>query len=191
MNDIWQEIYIWVESYAGCAYDIEESIQMLDDPNIVFRNRFEWKITVEELLDDLVDIYDIIDEYGYLIPDQLPDASDMKQMYREKILGAVMKSLNDIKRQLHIQQIDLGDHRLIMYHVDVMYDLIDMLASNTMDTIIEKHLFEKYNEENDDAFDNLFGITKNDLSNMHETINSVIDDLSDDNDDDELFIDQI
>lgn len=172
--DIWQEIYIWIESYSGCTYDIDESIERLRDPNIAFVNRLDWKLTIEKLIDDLVDIYDIIDEYGYLIPDELPDSDAMKQMYREKIIGNVMKSVNDVKRQLHIQQLEIGDHRLILYHVDVLYDLMDMLALNSMDTIINDQLFDKYENENDDAFENTLNITKSDLSNMHDTINSVI-----------------
>lgn len=188
MDDIWQEIYIWIESYSGCTYDIDESIEKLNDPNIVFLNRLSWKLTIEQLIDDLSDIYDIIDEQQFMIPDNLPNAEEMKKLFREKILDTVTTSLNDIKRQLHIPQINIADHRLVLYHVDVMYDLIDMLSTNSMDTITTDNLFDKYNEENDDAFINLFGISKEDLPNMHDTVNSVIDDANA-SDDEEGFID--
>lgn len=176
--DRWQEIYIWIESYSGCTYDIDESIAKLKDPNIVFVNKLDWKLTMEKLIDDLSDIWDIIEEHEYLIPDELPDGELMKQMFRDKIIGTTVASLNDIKRQLHIQQSDIGDYRVIQYQIDLMYDLIDMLSSNDMDTIIQEKLFDRYEEQNEDALYNTFGITKEDLSNMHDTITSVIEEAT-------------
>jgi hypothetical protein len=48
-----------------------------------------------------------------------------------------------------------------------------MLSTNTLDDIIEKKKFDKYNEENDDAFTDLFGLTSSDMSNMFYTISSI------------------
>ena len=99
-------------------------------------------------------------------------------MFREKFVSAVADSLNDIKRQLHIEQKEISDHRLLSYHVDVMYDLIKMLSTNTIESILDERMFDIYNEENDNALSDLFDISANDLTNMHYTVNSVIEEAN-------------
>lgn len=177
-NDLWQLMYVWLDSYSGCEYNIDDEINILKDPNIAFINPLSWKLTCESIIDALSDVFDVIDEHETLIPDDLPSANKMKQMFREKFVSAVADSLNDIKRQLHIEQKDISDHRLLSYHVDVMYDLIKMLSTNTIESILDERMFDIYNEENDNALSDLFDISANDLTNMHYTVNSVIEEAN-------------
>ena len=59
-----------------------------------------------------------------------------------------------------------------------MYDLIKMLSTNTIESILDERLFDIYNEENDNALSDLFDISANDLTNMHYTVNSVIEEAN-------------
>ena len=170
---MWEEIYVWIESYSGCSYDMTKDIDFITDMNTPFVETFEWRLTAEKMVDDLSSIYDIITEYHNLIPDTLPSESKMKKMFAEQVLGAILQAVNNVKKQLHIQQIDITDHNVLLLHVDKLTDLINLLSTNTLDDIIEKKKFDKYNEENDDAFTDLFGLTSSDMSNMFYTISSI------------------
>jgi hypothetical protein len=184
------EISVWIESYSGSTYDISDEIMTLKDPNYVFLNTTEWKLMMAKMIDDLSEIYDIISNHSDLIPDDLPDAETMKKMFASTIIGAMLNSLNDTKRQLHITTHSITKHDILVKEIETMYDLITMLSMNDKDTIINDKLFDKYNEENDDAFIEYFQIASNDLSAMHDIVSSVIEEFgSDDSDDTEDFDD--
>ena len=183
---MWEEIYVWIESYSGCTYNIDDDVETLKDPNYVFLNTTEWKLTLTKLIDNLSDIYDIIADHSMDIPDELPDAEAMKKMFAEKIIGVMLDSLNDAKRQLHITPHSITKHDILVKEIETMYDLICMLSMNDKDTIINDRMFDRYNEENDDAFIEYFDIASNDLSAMHDIVSSVIDEFgSEDSDDTE------
>lgn len=182
---MWDEIYAWIESYAGTSCDVDDGVNYIKDMNKPFTDTYEWRLINEQLIDDLSDIYDVLSENATMIPDKLPSAAKMKQMFGEKVLLGMLEGLNNVKRQLHIQQVDINDYNVLLKHIDVMADLINMLKENSIDTIIEKQMFDKYNEENEDDFINLFGLTSSDMSNMHYTVSSIIESLEDDEDIDE------
>lgn len=183
---MWEAIYVWIESFSGSTYDVDDDINKLNDPNYVFLNTTEWKLTLAKMIDDLSDIYDIIADHSSEIPDDLPDAEAMKKMFAEKIIGAMVNALNDAKRQLHISTHSITKHDILVKEIETMYDLISMLALNDKDTIINDRMFDRYNEENDDAFIEYFNIASNDLSAMHDIVSSVIDEFgSEDSDDTE------
>lgn len=180
---MWEEIYIWIESYAGCSYDVDKELEFIKDNDKPFTETIEWKLVNEQLIDQLSEIFDIINEYGSLIPDNLPDEDKMKQAFASKILLGMLEGINGVKRQLHIQQVDINDYNVLLKHVDVLFDLISMMKENNLDTIIEKGMFDKYNEENEDDFTDLLGLTSSDVSNIYYTIASV---NEDDEDEDEV-----
>ena len=53
---------------------------------------------------------------------------------------------------------------------------------NPIEDIIKDKLFEKYEDENDDAFSELLDLHKNDMTNLWETVRSVVDYIEDDDD---------
>ena len=179
-DEIWDAIGAWIESYSGTTYNIDEDVQTLSDPNYVFLHTMEWKLTLANMIDNLSEIYDVISSNSILIPDDLPDAETMKRMFAEKIIGAMYDSLNDAKRQLHIETHRIAKHEVLIKEIETMYDLINLLSMNSKDTIINDRLFDKYNAENDDAFITYFHIASNDLSIMHDIVSSVIDEFGSD-----------
>lgn len=181
---MWDEICVWIESYSGSTFSFNDEIQTLSNPNYVFTNTMEWKLTLSKMIDNLSDIYDIISEHADEIPDDLPDAEKMKRMFAETIIGAMLNSLNSTKQQLHIEVHNIAKHDVLVKEIETMYDLISMLSMNDKDTIINDRLFDKYNEENDDAFTNYFDIVSSDLSNMHDIVSSVIEEFGSDDFDD-------
>lgn len=170
---MWEKIYVWIESYAGCSYDVDEAISYINNNDNPFVNTVEWKLVNEQLVDQLEEIFDIITDNATLIPDDLPDSNDMKKMFAGKILMGMLSGLNNVKRQLHIQQIDINDYNVLLHHIDVMFDLICMMKENSLDEIIDKSMFDKYNEENEDMFTDLFGLTSSDVSNIYYTISAI------------------
>lgn len=172
---MWQEIYTWIESYTGCTYDIDDSVEKITDQNFPFLYPFEWKLILEMFVDDLGEIYEVIDTYEENIPDTIPGADELKRMFSEKILGAILVSLNNVKRQLHIERVNITDHLELLKQVDIMYLLIQMLATNDMETIVSTKMFDRCNEECDNGFTDVFNIVSSDISTMHEVVTSIID----------------
>lgn len=183
--NVWEEIYIWIESYTGCSYNVDDEITYVNNADVPFTNTLEWRMVNEQLIDQLSEIYDIINDNLTMIPDDLPDADKMKRMFTEKILIGMLNGVNNVKRQLHIQQIDINDYNVLLFHIDVLRDLIMMVNENSLDDIIEKGMFDKYNEENEDAFTDILGLTSTDMSNIYYTITSIREE-SDGEDIDEL-----
>jgi hypothetical protein len=140
------------------------------------------------MIDDLSDIYDVISEHTIEIPDDLPDGETMKKMFAEKILGSMKDSLNDTKRQLHINPHSIAKYDVLIKEIETMYDLITLLSQNDKDTIINDRLFDKYNKDNDDAFIEYFDIESSDLSIMHDIVSSVIEEFGSDDADDTEYL---
>lgn len=184
----WDAIYSWLDSYCGSTYDLHEELQTLKNPNFVFLDTTTWKLLMAKMIDDLSDIYDIISDHLIEIPDYLPDGETMKKMFAEQIIGAMKDSLNDTKRQLHINPHSIAKYDVLIKEIETMYDLITLLSQNDKDTIINDRLFDKYNEENDNAFIEYFDIASNDLSTMHDIVSSVIEEFGSDDTDDTEYL---
>ena len=106
----------------------------------------------------------------------------MKQMVTSEYMYAIIEIINDIKQKLNIEPTDIQTFKTLEKHVDGLCDLIQALAENSMETLIEKDWFEEYEDNNHDFLSDTFGISKSDLSNMHFTVNDIINLHKDDED---------
>jgi hypothetical protein len=178
---MWEEIKIWLEEYSGVDYDLSFYLTQLKGDNI-FLAPLPWRDTLSILLEKVSEMIDVIDEKWTEIPEELPPRQEMKQMVTSEYMYAIIEIINDIKQKLNIEPTDIRTFKTLEKHVDGLCDLIQALAENSMETLIEKDWFEEYEDNNHDFLSDTFGISKSDLSNMHFTVNDIINLHKDDED---------
>lgn len=168
------EIYSWLESYAGVSYDFDESIKELSQLNACV-DPFEWKISIEDILDNLDDANDVIDQFKTAIPVNLPSATKIKRTLAENMLSGIVKSIRGTCDQLNIDIDAIQTIDQLRNIVQTMYELLTMLNTNDITTIIQKGLYESHEEGDDDSFAEVLGVMKEDMSSLAMNFNAIRD----------------
>lgn len=177
----WEAVYSWLEQHSGVSYDLNDDINQIKG-DVAFTETFTWATKISLILDELDDALDVIDENHRELTEDLPGRDDFKRMLVTDTIMKILNEVNGIKRQLGITPTKIKTVNELLQHVNAIRDLINMLKINPIEDIIKDKLFEKYEDENDDAFSELLDLHKNDMTNLWETVRSVVDYIEDDDD---------
>lgn len=177
----WEAVYSWLEQHSGVSYDLNDDINQIKG-DVAFTETFTWATKISLILDELDDALDVIDENHRELTEDLPGRDDFKRMLVADTIMKILNEVNGIKRQLGITPTKIKTVNELLQHVNAIRDLINMLKINPIEDIIKDKLFEKYEDENDDAFSELLDLHKNDMTNLWETVRSVVDYIEDDDD---------
>ena len=177
----WEAVYSWLEQHSGVSYDLNDDINQIKG-DVAFTETFTWATKISLILDELDDALDVIDENHRELTEDLPGRDDFKRMLVTDTIMKILNEVNGIKRQLGITPTKIKTVNELLQHVNALRDLINMLKINPIEDIIKDKLFEKYEDENDDAFSELLDLHKNDMTNLWETVRSVVDYIEDDDD---------
>lgn len=177
----WEAVYSWLEQHSGVSYDLNDDINQIKG-DVAFTETFTWATKISLILDELDEALDVIDENHRELTEDLPGRDDFKRMLVADTIMKILNEVNGIKRQLGITPTKIKTVNELLQHVNALRDLINMLKINPIEDIIKDKLFEKYEDENDDAFSELLDLHKNDMTNLWETVRSVVDYIEDDDD---------
>lgn len=177
----WEAVYSWLEQHSGVSYDLNDDINQIKG-DVAFTETFTWATKISLILDELDDALDVIDENHRELTEDLPGRDDFKRMLVADTIMKILNEVNGIKRQLGITPTKIKTVNELLQHVNAIRDLINMLKINPIEDIIKDKLFEKYEDENDDTFSELLDLHKNDMTNLWETVRSVVDYIEDDDD---------
>lgn len=177
----WEAVYSWLEQHSGVSYDLNDDINQIKG-DVAFTETFTWATKISLILDELDEALDVIDENHRELTEDLPGRDDFKRMLVTDTIMKILNEVNGIKRQLGITPTKIKTVNELLQHVNAIRDLINMLKINPIEDIIKDKLFEKYEDENDDAFSELLDLHKNDMTNLWETVRSVVDYIEDDDD---------
>ena len=177
----WEAVYSWLEQHSGVSYDLNDDINQIKG-DVAFTETFTWATKISLILDELDDALDVIDENHRELTEDLPGRDDFKRMLVADTIMKILNEVNGIKRQLGNKPTKIKTVNELLQHVNALRDLINMLKINPIEDIIKDKLFEKYEDENDDAFSELLDLHKNDMTNLWETVRSVVDYIEDDDD---------
>ena len=167
------EIYTWLESYAGVSYDFDEPIKEIDASN-AFIDPFNWKASIEIILSQLDDACDVIDEYWRAIPENLPSRNKMKRILTQNTLQLIVTNIRAVCTQMNIDLMyEITTMDQLKETVEVISDLLDMMVNHDINEIIKQDLFTQHEEENDDSFMNYLGLSKQDMSQLSFNINAI------------------
>lgn len=180
------EFYAWLEQHSGITYDMSDDVNSLYK-EMIFIDTFDWYISIENIISKLNEINDIIDTYGYDIPDEFMTPLNLKKMINSYMLKELTKIVNVVKEQLNFDIDEISSFEVLEHQVLGLSKLISFVKENDINSIIKNKLFDKYEDENDDMFNELFSLTEKDLSNIKFAIDDIrtsyFESLNDDNND--------
>lgn len=182
------EIYAWLESYAGVSYDFNEAITELSRTNACI-DPFQWKISIETILDQLSQANDVIDEYKQSIPMELPNAKQIKRILTENMLSGVLNSIRAVFLQLNLDPPTIKTVDQLRDVVQTMYELLIIIVSYDINDILKRNLYEEHEENDDNSFANVIGVMKQDITSLAMSVNAIRDSYFDALDADESMDD--
>ena len=178
---MWDEFFMWVEKFAGVTFDMSTELQQLQGDNIFIDPR-RWKIKLNYVIDQLNEMLDVLDEHRDSLTDNFPSYTELRNFLIGETLTSMITAINDIKRKLNIEPVDIGNIDTLSAHALALFDIVDALSSNSLEQLSKKDWFDEYEEDNDNILTDEFGLRKNDLTNMHFIVNDIIQ-LHEDDDD--------
>ena len=168
------EIYIWMEEQSGSTYDLSDDIKELEG-DFIFTNTHAWKSNMRFVLNKLSEAIDVIDDNYQNLREDLPNRYELKKLFTAYVLGALVNIINSIKQKLNMDTNDIESVKELYLNIETLYDIVEELRTNSIDDLIQSSWYDDYNNENDDVLITTFGIHKNDIPNMHYTVQSIID----------------
>lgn len=172
---MWEQIYNFFDRYAGVSYDFAGDIQAITGVIPYISPRI-WAMKIDLIIKNLNDALDCVDEFGDNLGDEMPSKSNLKKIIGQYVLRALLKNLNDVKQTLNIENTDISSFEDYESQVELMKELLLMLAENSLDDILSQNLFETVSrdeEDDDNQFVEVFGLHKNDVPNMSMTVQSI------------------
>ena len=112
----------------------------------------------------------------------MPSKQDLKKIVASYVLGELVKDLNSIKQTLHIEVNDICSFDDLENQLYVISMLVEMLANNNLDTLLSENMFDTYikeEEDDDNEFVTVLGLSSNDVPNLSFTVTSIREDYFD------------
>jgi hypothetical protein len=175
---MWPEIYNFFEQFAGVSFNFIEDLQALDG-NAIFIETYEWQTKKDDILENLQDALDCIEENGQYLGEDMPSKQDLKKIVASYVLSELVKDLNSIKQTLNIEVNDIASFDDLENQLYVISMLVEMLANNSLDTLLSENLFATYiteEEDEDNEFETVLGLSANDVPNLSFTVTSIRED---------------
>lgn len=178
---MWPEIYNFFEQFAGVSYNFVEDLQELDG-NAIFIETYAWQAKKDDILENLQDALDCIEENAQYLGEDMPSKQDLKKIVASYVLGELVRDLNSIKQTLHIEVNDICSFDDLENQLYVISMLVEMLANNNLDTLLSENMFDTYikeEEDDDNEFVTVLGLSSNDVPNLSFTVTSIREDYFD------------
>lgn len=171
------EVYEWLEQYAGTSYDFEEAFKDLRR-DTVFISPFEWRISIENTLSRMDEATDTVDKNWRELPDTLPDRQSLKRLIVNTTLTHIVRNVRDVTDQLNINLTTIKSVDQLKLIVVTLSELIDMLINHELDEILKDKpdrpgLFTKHEEENDESFGEVLDLNRQDMTQLSFNVNAI------------------
>lgn len=166
-----EEIYMWIEQYSGVSYDMSD-IPELYDKYAPFVSPYDWKTAILMCLDRLPDAVDVINTYANYIPDRLPGKREMKSLVIQDATDKIVESVKRVTNALDLEFPKVQSLDDLANVVNVLSDLLDLLINTSLEVFTKNKVFEKYEEDNDDILEEIFEMSRSDISNMKFTVDA-------------------
>lgn len=185
----WEKIYGWLEQKSGVSYDPNEDLGAIQG-DTAFTDTFTWGLKITFILDDMASAIETVEEYRSELTEDLPPRDKLEKGIKEHIIRHLAENINSVKRQLGMSITPIDDEEDVLTNATTLRDLIMTLSSLSIEELQKRDWFETYDEETDGALTESLELHKNDLTDIHQTIETILEsDDYDDDDEDEMDMD--
>lgn len=172
-----QEVYDWLESRTGSPYDFRDEISEIDLSE-AFLAPTDWYNTILLTISRLEDCIEDINEHSDEIPDDLPDAGDMKRMIIWETTALLLDKVNDVKEKIGIKVTNIKDTDDLTHQASMLSQIINICKQTKIEFIIKK--LTSFEELYDNYMMDTFDITPRDYSQLYSDITDIVEEYEED-----------
>ena len=96
----------------------------------------------------------------------------MKSLVIQDATDKIVESVKRVTNALDLEFPKVQSLDDLANVVNVLSDLLDLLINTSLEVFMKNKVFEKYEEENDDILEEIFEMSRSDISNMKFTVDA-------------------
>lgn len=173
-----QEVYDWLESRSGSPYDFRDELSELELSE-AFLSPGDWFNTISITIDRLEDCVDDINKFRYEIPEDLPDADDMKKQIIGETTEMILDKLDEVKQRIGIKASKVKNVNELTTQLSMICKMIDICKNAKIQDVMG--LLSKFEEDHDFYMSDNFDITPKDYPQLYADIVDIIEEYEEDN----------
>lgn len=180
----WEAIFNWLEQKSGVSYDLNEDISAISG-DTAFTEPFFWQIKISFILEDMENAIETVEEYRSELTEDLPPREKLQKGIENEYVRKLTENINNVKRQLGMSITPINDAEDVLTNVGALFELISTMKALPIDSLQTREWFDKFDEENDNILTDVLELHKNDLVDIHQTVETIIESLNNEDDDDD------
>lgn len=180
----WIAIFNWLEQKSGVSYDLDEDISAISG-DTAFTEPFFWQIKISFILEDMESAIETVEEYRSELTEDLPPREKLQKGIENEYVRKLTENINNVKRQLGMSITPINDAEDVLTNVGALFELISTMKALPIDSLQTREWFDKFDEENDNILTDVLELHKNDLVDIHQTVETIIESLNNDDEDDD------
>jgi hypothetical protein len=180
----WEAIFNWLEQKSGVSYDLNEDISAISG-DTAFTEPFFWQIKISFILEDMENAIETVEEYRSELTEDLPPREKLQKGIENEYVRKLTENINNVKRQLGMSITPINDAEDVLTNVGGLFELISTMKALPIDSLQTREWFDKFDEENDNILTDVLELHKNDLVDIHQTVETIVESLNNDDEDDD------
>ena len=180
----WGAIFNWLEQKSGVSYDLNEDISAISG-DTAFTEPFFWQIKISFILEDMESAIETVEEYRSELTEDLPPREKLQKGIENEYVRKLAENINNVKKQLGMSITPIDDAEDVLTNVGALFELISTMKALPIDSLQTREWFDKFDEENDNILTDVLELHKNDLVDIHQTVETIIESLNNDDDEDD------
>lgn len=187
----WEAIFNWLEQKSGVSYDLSEDISAISG-DTAFTEPFFWQIKISFILEDMESAIETVEDYRSELTEDLPPREKLQKGIENEYVRKLTENINNVKRQLGMSITPINDAEDVLTNVGGLFELISTMKALPIDSLQTREWFDKFDEENDNILTDVLELHKNDLVDIHQTVETIVESLNgdDEDDDDDMDMDE-
>ena len=180
----WEAIFNWLEQKSGVSYDLSEDISAISG-DTAFTEPFFWQIKISFILEDMESAIETVEDYRSELTEDLPPREKLQKGIENEYVRKLTENINNVKRQLGMSITPINDAEDVLTNVGGLFELISTMKALPIDSLQTREWFDKFDEENDNILTDVLQLHKNDLVDIHQTVETIVESLNGDDEDDD------
>lgn len=180
----WEAIFNWLEQKSGVSYDLNDDISAISG-DTAFTEPFFWQIKISFILEDMENAIETVEEYRSELTEDLPPREKLQKGIENEYVRKLTENINNVKHQLGMSITPINDAEDVLTNVGALFELISTMKALPIDSLQTREWFDKFDEENDNILTDVLELHKNDLVDIHQTVETIVESLNGDDEDDD------